>query len=276
MDFDNSELACPLGLSLYGDNAFEMFRQFLKYVAKKDQMDLRKEPFDVDAVPYLVCEYANWKRANCRRHCRRQRRRQRRRSKMNIKTISKKRTTISDKWTTGNFKLEGLVKKTISVNVDHARYHLISYYKLEDVGKLETPSGSNRLRLVKPRLELIQSFQTRTESSIQTPGDCGTVSDLDQRLVPSSQSYQAPSSRSDLDTPAEIDSYMFTSTSHPPPQAQTPAEFGSFALYLPLLYLPLPWLLDTEETYLRGCLVEAEDWRNTFRGAATLYAQHPQ
>jgi hypothetical protein len=57
----------------------------------------------------------------------------------------------------------GLVKKTMSVNVNGVRHRLVSYYKEDDVlrGRLETPSLSNELTNIKPRLELTsrQNFQ---------------------------------------------------------------------------------------------------------------------
>ncbi|KAI9762295.1 MAG: hypothetical protein M4579_000443 [Chaenotheca gracillima] len=54
------------------------------------------------------------------------------------------------------FKDDGLVKKTISVNVNGIHHHLVSYYKVEDVlgGGLETPSQSETLRYIKPRHDL--------------------------------------------------------------------------------------------------------------------------
>ena len=54
------------------------------------------------------------------------------------------------------FKNDGLVKKTMSVNVNGVHHHLVSYYKVEDVlaGTLTTPSQSAQLRNIKPRHEL--------------------------------------------------------------------------------------------------------------------------
>ena len=54
------------------------------------------------------------------------------------------------------FKDGGLVKKTMSVNVNGVHHHLVSYYKVEDVvsGVLEAPSQNNALRYIKPRHEL--------------------------------------------------------------------------------------------------------------------------
>jgi hypothetical protein len=54
------------------------------------------------------------------------------------------------------FKNDGLVKKTMSVNVNGVHHHLVSYYRVEDVlsGTLTTPSQSSQLRNMKPRHEL--------------------------------------------------------------------------------------------------------------------------
>ncbi|KAI9796828.1 MAG: hypothetical protein M1833_005971 [Piccolia ochrophora] len=54
------------------------------------------------------------------------------------------------------FKEGGLVKKTMSVNVNGVHHHLVSYYKVEDAlnRTLETPSVNSNLRFVKPRHEL--------------------------------------------------------------------------------------------------------------------------
>ncbi|KAI9782799.1 MAG: hypothetical protein M1816_001709 [Peltula sp. TS41687] len=54
------------------------------------------------------------------------------------------------------FKEGGLVKKTMSVNVNGVNHHLVSYYKVEDVlsRDLGTPSTNDTLRFIKPRPEL--------------------------------------------------------------------------------------------------------------------------
>ena len=62
------------------------------------------------------------------------------------------------------FKPNGLVKKTISVTVQGATYHLVSYYNLDDVknGLLGQPSQAHTLSGIRPRPELTskQSFRT--------------------------------------------------------------------------------------------------------------------
>ncbi|MCJ1484428.1 hypothetical protein MMC06_004599 [Schaereria dolodes] len=54
------------------------------------------------------------------------------------------------------FKSEGLVKKTMSVNVNGIHHHLVSYYTLEDVkhGVLITPQNDPEMRHIHPRPEL--------------------------------------------------------------------------------------------------------------------------
>ncbi|KAK5069387.1 Global transcription regulator sge1 [Lithohypha guttulata] len=52
-----------------------------------------------------------------------------------------------------NFKASGLVKKTMSVRVHEAMYHLVSYYSMEDVmcGSLHTPYQTGTFHHVQPR-----------------------------------------------------------------------------------------------------------------------------
>jgi hypothetical protein len=54
------------------------------------------------------------------------------------------------------FREGGLVKKTMSVNLNGVHHHLVSYYKVEDVlnRSLVPPSQDPTLRLIKPRAEL--------------------------------------------------------------------------------------------------------------------------
>lgn len=54
------------------------------------------------------------------------------------------------------FKEDGLVKKTMSVNVQGVHHHLVSYYKVNDVlsGVLGTPTTDPQLRQLRPRPEL--------------------------------------------------------------------------------------------------------------------------
>ncbi|KAI9677599.1 MAG: hypothetical protein M1817_006553 [Caeruleum heppii] len=82
------------------------------------------------------------------------------------------------------FKEGGLVKKTMSVNVNGVHHHLVSYYKVEDViaGNLETPSQSNALRFIKPRHELT------TRQNFRAPLD-ELEEGLDGSMDPHRQAY---------------------------------------------------------------------------------------
>ncbi|KAK5069355.1 Global transcription regulator sge1 [Lithohypha guttulata] len=66
-----------------------------------------------------------------------------------------------------SFKASGLVKKTMSVAVHDALYHLVSYYNVEDVraGRLHTPSRTEALKCVRPRPALYseQNFRAPIE-----------------------------------------------------------------------------------------------------------------
>ena len=61
------------------------------------------------------------------------------------------------------FKEGGLVKKTMSVNVNGIHHHLVSYYNIDDVlaGKLQSPSKDKDLDEIEPRLDLVarQNFR---------------------------------------------------------------------------------------------------------------------
>ncbi|KAJ9609258.1 uncharacterized protein PV06_03033 [Exophiala oligosperma] len=61
------------------------------------------------------------------------------------------------------FKKDGLVKKTMSVTVQGVTHHLVSYYLVGDVlaQTLRTPSQSDSLQYVRPRLELTQKQSFR-------------------------------------------------------------------------------------------------------------------
>ncbi|KAI9893106.1 MAG: hypothetical protein M1814_000653 [Vezdaea aestivalis] len=54
------------------------------------------------------------------------------------------------------FKADGLVKKTMSVNVNGVHHHLVSYYKVHDVmsGQMKTPTTDPLTHNHKPRVEL--------------------------------------------------------------------------------------------------------------------------
>jgi hypothetical protein len=66
-----------------------------------------------------------------------------------------------------NFKAGGLIKKTISVNVNGATHHLIGYYSVNDVLKnqLRRPAEDNFFQAFMPRDKLLleQNFRSRFE-----------------------------------------------------------------------------------------------------------------
>ena len=67
------------------------------------------------------------------------------------------------------FKVNGLVKKTMSVTVQGVTHHLVSYYNVEDVmaGTLRTPAQTDNLQYIRPRPELTskQSFRSPIEEA---------------------------------------------------------------------------------------------------------------
>lgn len=62
------------------------------------------------------------------------------------------------------FKMDGLVKKTMSVTVQGVTHHLVSYYNVNDVmaGSLRTPSQTDSLQYIRPRPELTQKQSFRS------------------------------------------------------------------------------------------------------------------
>ena len=74
------------------------------------------------------------------------------------------------------FKDGGLVKKTMSVNVNGVHHHLVSYYSIDDVltGKLQSPSKDKDLDDIEPRSDLVarQNFRAPIDDldlSVQDP-----------------------------------------------------------------------------------------------------------
>ena len=65
-------------------------------------------------------------------------------------------TLVGSLFDSYDFKESGLVKKTMSVVVSGATYHLVSYYTIEDVlrGKLIAPTMAESLCHVRARLDL--------------------------------------------------------------------------------------------------------------------------
>ncbi|KAI9672062.1 MAG: hypothetical protein M1831_001875 [Alyxoria varia] len=67
------------------------------------------------------------------------------------------------------FKDRGLIKKTMSVNVDGTTFHLVSYYNPDDVtsGQLDRPSTHVELKFIIPRTDLVhrQNFRAPLEGT---------------------------------------------------------------------------------------------------------------
>ncbi|KAF2756179.1 hypothetical protein EJ05DRAFT_92671 [Pseudovirgaria hyperparasitica] len=72
-----------------------------------------------------------------------------------------------------NFKSDGLVKKTISVEYKGNVHHIIAYYKLEDVlfGKLARMSEDAKFGEIQPRFDLLnmQKFQNNPDNPMDDP-----------------------------------------------------------------------------------------------------------
>ncbi|KAI9782250.1 MAG: hypothetical protein M1839_005364 [Geoglossum umbratile] len=77
MDYYGQGVTCPIERSIWGDRAFkrickalsepvnrETYECFLLYLGDKDQMDLQREPFEIEALQYIVWEYNVWKIQN--------------------------------------------------------------------------------------------------------------------------------------------------------------------------------------------------------------------
>lgn len=74
------------------------------------------------------------------------------------------------------FKVDGLVKKTMSVTVQGVTHHLVSYYNVNDViqNQLRTPSMTENLQYIRPRAELHkQSFRAPIEGEEDPDGVLG-------------------------------------------------------------------------------------------------------
>ncbi|KAI4758572.1 hypothetical protein E4T52_09244 [Aureobasidium sp. EXF-3400] len=69
------------------------------------------------------------------------------------------------------FKLDGLIKKTMSITFEGASHHLVSYYTVEDVKQRKLLRPSNDIRLngiaIRPELYIKQNFRTPVEEQDQ-------------------------------------------------------------------------------------------------------------
>ena len=88
------------------------------------------------------------------------------------------------------FKPDGLVKKTMSVNVQGVQHHLVSYYKIEDVmsGRLRTVSQDPKISSIIPRMELIHRQNFRAPIDDEN-GDAPDNQDDPQHMYYHPQQY---------------------------------------------------------------------------------------
>lgn len=109
------------------------------------------------------------------------------------------------------FKEGGLVKKTMSVNVNGVNHHLVSYYKVEDVLNrvLETPSQHDTLRFIKPRSELTSRQNFRAPLDDLEDG-------FDPGMDPSRHPYDY-GDRAGLDRRPGLGPYGYPGPHAPPP-----------------------------------------------------------
>jgi len=77
-----------------------------------------------------------------------------------------------------DFKEDGLMKKTTSVMIGQRRYALVSYYLPADVGALCRPSCFGALRIVQPRMELLQNQLLRRPLDQEEDTICDIQSDV--------------------------------------------------------------------------------------------------
>lgn len=126
------------------------------------------------------------------------------------------------------FKDGGLVKKTLSVNVENVHYHLVSYYKPEDVttGALRKPMDVPELRSIQIRHDLLhrQNFRVpidEMEDTTQSPYS-----------HPRNNSYQPPH------TGFPVHAYLPTAGLPPPMQSSYYSHPMSDVAAPPQYYMP--------------------------------------
>ncbi|KAK8011755.1 hypothetical protein PG989_000015 [Apiospora arundinis] len=108
-----------------------------------------------------------------------------------------RRTLVGSLVVSYQFKPDGLVKKTISVQYKGIQHHLVSYYNLEDVvqKKLRTPLESGELQHIQPRAALISAgnFRAPVEDHEFIMDDCVRVMITQSHLLPGMSAYGAGS-----------------------------------------------------------------------------------
>lgn len=91
------------------------------------------------------------------------------------KTSDQERALVGSLTDTYKFKLGGLIKKTLSIQVNGSSQHLISYYTKEDVldGKLSTPSSIPELSSIRISPDLFMQQNFRIPLSLEYPESYG-------------------------------------------------------------------------------------------------------
>jgi hypothetical protein len=90
-----------------------------------------------------------------------------------LNTNNEDRWLISSLVDSYDFKQDGLVKKTIKITIEKELYHLVCYYKCEDIknGLFTTPSQHPTLQSIIPRNELMaQNFKVPVDSRANADG----------------------------------------------------------------------------------------------------------
>ena len=98
------------------------------------------------------------------------------------------------------FKEGGLVKKTMSVNVQGVHHHLVSYYTINDVkeNQLSTPTEDTRVARMEPRAELITRQNFRAPIDDMDEGMQDSMDGSQQQVYPGYEFRPYDGSRTDM------------------------------------------------------------------------------
>ncbi|MCJ1400407.1 hypothetical protein MMC11_003612 [Xylographa trunciseda] len=132
------------------------------------------------------------------------------------------------------FKPDGLVKKTMSVNVHGVHHHLVSYYKIDDVigGKLMTVAQDQMINMIDPRSELTlrQNFRSPLDDE---NGDSQENQDDSQHMYYQPQQYHDPRQflghAPHAHHPHHIDAPVYSSAPYNSSVQVPPHMYGSYS-----------------------------------------------
>ncbi|MCJ1318277.1 hypothetical protein MMC15_003605 [Xylographa vitiligo] len=168
------------------------------------------------------------------------------------------------------FKPDGLVKKTMSVNVQGVHHHLVSYYKIDDVigGKLKTVAQDHAINGIDPRPELTtrQNFRAPLDDE---NGDIQENQEEAQNMYYSNQYSQDPryfmGHASHAHQPHHVNAQLYSS-----------APYNSSAQVPPNLYAS--YSQAPQPSFYPAHQQPAHQPMNAYSEAsyATQYATHPQ